>query len=46
MPQLSNLLNGYGLLLHNLSTRWHISKEFEKNIPIDLNNLLYKKSKL
>ena len=44
MPQLSNLLNGYGLLLHNLSTRWHISKkEFEKNIPIDLDNLLYKK---
>ena len=44
LPQLSTLLNGYGLILHNLSTRWHITKkEFEKNLPVDLDNLLYKK---
>ena len=45
--QMSTILKGYGLTLHNLSMRWHISKkEFIKNLPMDINNLLYKKVKI
>ncbi len=43
-PELGVILNGYGLLLHNISARWHITKkEFVKNLPVDLDQLMYQK---